>query len=73
MVAVPPCAPHTTPLMALTVATKVLLLLQVPPRVVSAKVMACPWQTTEGPVMTEEVVTTTGRMALHAEVPLPIM
>ncbi len=51
MIVVPAVRPATTPAV-LTVATDALLLPQVPPALVSERVMADPSQTTAGPVIT---------------------
>lgn len=51
MVVTPAPTPVTTPVDEPMVATEVLLLLQVPPGVTSARVMVEPAQTAEGPVI----------------------
>jgi hypothetical protein len=63
MVAVPAATPVTMPVAEPTVATAVLLLLQVPPPDASASAVVAPAHAVNVPVMTETLLTVTGVVA----------
>ena len=72
MVALPALTPVTKPVAASTVATEVLLELQVPPRLVSAKAEVAPWQIVVVPVIAPALMPETiFTVVVAVEVPHP--